>query len=422
MKKILFAFAVLCMLTVPVYTQVTIGTNNPPDPSASLDLQTNAKGFLVPRLTTVQRSAIVSPAIGLQVYNTTTNCLEIYMPQSGWKNVACDCVNPPSANFTFTPTNPGVSTNVTFTPQSPGLNYSWTFQGGNPGSSNLQNPVVQWPNQGTYQISLTVTDNAGCSATTTASITVGNCPPGSQTFAYTGGIQTFTVPNCVTQITVAAFGAEGAASTGEGGGQNVLGGKGASITGTFAVNPGEVLTILVGQKGTNSNCGSGGGGGTFVEKNGTLMVAAGGGGGGFHCFALGAVNGGDGQAGTAGGGGNCTPNRSPRAGGTNGNGGSAYYGGGGGGWLTDGIATVDANNRGRAYQGIGGTPGGGYGGGGGHYVVCCGNSGGGGGYSGGSAGDSDGCAGGGGGSFNAGTNPINLPGIRVGNGEVVISW
>ncbi len=48
------------------------------DPSAILGLYSTAKGFLLPRMTTVQRDAIASPATGLQIFNTTTNSVEFY--------------------------------------------------------------------------------------------------------------------------------------------------------------------------------------------------------------------------------------------------------------------------------------------------------------------------------------------------------
>ena len=47
------------------------------DPSAVLDVESTNQGFLLPRMTTVQRDAIVTPATGLQVFNTTTNQLEV---------------------------------------------------------------------------------------------------------------------------------------------------------------------------------------------------------------------------------------------------------------------------------------------------------------------------------------------------------
>ena len=59
-------------------------------------------------------------------------------------------------------------------------------------------------------------------------------------------------------------------------------GGGAKITGTFRLNKGEVILILVGQEGTVNIAGpsSGGGGGTFVVRgaNTSLIIAGGGGG------------------------------------------------------------------------------------------------------------------------------------------------
>jgi hypothetical protein len=46
--------------------------------SAQLQVTSTTKGFLQPRMTTVQRDAIVSPATGLQVYNSTTNTNDYY--------------------------------------------------------------------------------------------------------------------------------------------------------------------------------------------------------------------------------------------------------------------------------------------------------------------------------------------------------
>jgi hypothetical protein len=58
------------------FAQVGIGTENP-DGSAVLDLDSDSKGLLLPRLTTVQRNAITNPAKGLMIYNITSNDSEI---------------------------------------------------------------------------------------------------------------------------------------------------------------------------------------------------------------------------------------------------------------------------------------------------------------------------------------------------------
>lgn len=46
--------------------------------SAIGQFDSTSKGMLIPRMTTTQRNAISSPATGLQVYNTTTNVLNVY--------------------------------------------------------------------------------------------------------------------------------------------------------------------------------------------------------------------------------------------------------------------------------------------------------------------------------------------------------
>lgn len=262
-------------------------------------------------------------------------------------------------------------------------------------------------------------------AATTVTATFGACT-GSQTFDYTGEMQSFTVPACATMVTVDAYGAEGGTSTGQSGGLTILGGRGARAQGTFVVSGGEVLDIQVGGRGSDSNCGSGGGGGSFVTRSGSILLIAGGGGGGFHCNVLGSAAGGSGLTGTSGGDGISTNhpdyNRPPAPGGTDGNGGFSAFGGGGGGFLSAGTSQYQPSNGGGVYPGDGGTPGGGYGGGGGYYFGCCGGSGGGGGYSGGSGGQSDGCAGGGGGSINNGTAQIMTADSRLGDGVVTVSW
>ena len=51
---------------------VGIGTTTP-NSSAALDIQSSTKGMLIPRMTTVQRNLIATPAAGLLVYDNTTN-------------------------------------------------------------------------------------------------------------------------------------------------------------------------------------------------------------------------------------------------------------------------------------------------------------------------------------------------------------
>jgi hypothetical protein len=69
MKNIIFLF--ILALNLPVYSQVAINNDGSlPDNSAMLDVKSITKGFLAPRMTTVQRTAIAAPAEGLFVYDT----------------------------------------------------------------------------------------------------------------------------------------------------------------------------------------------------------------------------------------------------------------------------------------------------------------------------------------------------------------
>jgi hypothetical protein len=68
MKNIICAIIMLFSIQYG-YTQVGIGTTTP-DPSSILDIESNSQGVLLPRLTTAQRNAIVSPANGLLFFNS----------------------------------------------------------------------------------------------------------------------------------------------------------------------------------------------------------------------------------------------------------------------------------------------------------------------------------------------------------------
>ncbi len=53
---------------------VGIGTTTP-DPSALLELASTTKGLLIPRMTTIERTAIAAPVNGLMVYDTDAGCM-----------------------------------------------------------------------------------------------------------------------------------------------------------------------------------------------------------------------------------------------------------------------------------------------------------------------------------------------------------
>jgi len=114
---------------------IGIGTNNP-SPSAKLDVSSSTQGFLPPRLTKSQRDAIVSPALGLTIYNITDNCLQwwngnVWYDGCGNNSVAgsigflnCSSIN----NFgTLTVGSPAI-----------GVSFEVGYSGGNGGSHTGQ--------------------------------------------------------------------------------------------------------------------------------------------------------------------------------------------------------------------------------------------------------------------------------------------
>lgn len=83
MLKNLFIFIFFLSFNVTL-GQVGIGTNTP-DNTSMLEVQSNAKGFLLPRMSSAQRTSIASPATGLQVYDNNTNSLW-YFNGTHWVN------------------------------------------------------------------------------------------------------------------------------------------------------------------------------------------------------------------------------------------------------------------------------------------------------------------------------------------------
>jgi Fibrobacter succinogenes major domain (Fib_succ_major) len=71
LKKLIFLLPIFVLLQLCLYAQVGIGTATP-DASAKLDVSSTTSGFLPPRMTYAQKTAISSPAAGLMVW--CSNC------------------------------------------------------------------------------------------------------------------------------------------------------------------------------------------------------------------------------------------------------------------------------------------------------------------------------------------------------------
>jgi gliding motility-associated-like protein len=228
-------------------------------------------------------------------------------------------------------------------------------------------------------------------------------------FTFTGSMQTFTVPPCVTSITVKAWGA-GGHKGGNDTYNGASGGGGAFVQSTITVTPGQILNIVVGGAGSiGTNCAGSAAGGVGGWGNNQINGGRGGNAGSQGCSG----GGGGGGAGTgifagtnalvvAGGGGG-------GSGGGNQSAGAAAGGGGQNGFTVSGCNQGFTNNSGTGNGTQGGDRGNADGAGGG---------GGGGGINGGTGGsaptgcDCGGCGGGGGGNFASGAGNI----VTNGNG------
>ncbi|HEX7846870.1 MAG TPA: hypothetical protein VF476_13795, partial [Chitinophagaceae bacterium] len=80
MKKLfVLMISLLCLTMISKAQNVAINTDgSTADASSMLDVKSTSKGMLVPRMTTVQRTAIVSPANGLLVYDTDAKSFWYY--------------------------------------------------------------------------------------------------------------------------------------------------------------------------------------------------------------------------------------------------------------------------------------------------------------------------------------------------------
>ncbi|NTW32583.1 MAG: hypothetical protein HGB12_08170, partial [Bacteroidetes bacterium] len=104
--------------------------------SAILDIQSDttsnitSQGLLIPRMSTLKRP--VNPASGLQIFNTTTNCVEIYYGNA-WQSISCLCKNAPTAAGTISGTTtvcPGQNAVLYSVPAISGAtNYIWSYSG-----------------------------------------------------------------------------------------------------------------------------------------------------------------------------------------------------------------------------------------------------------------------------------------------------
>jgi hypothetical protein len=186
MRKQLLSMWAVWLVSGSVLLAQGVGINtagNPPDPSAILDVSSTSQGLVPPRMSTTQRNNILNPVSGLMVYNTDTNCLNIWNGTS-WRQSCYDCdFNAPAANNNG-PVCEGGTIQLSASAIA-GATYSWTGPGGF--TSSAQNPSVSnasLSNGGNYNVVATVN---GCSATPQTTFVIVNSTPATPTASASNG-------------------------------------------------------------------------------------------------------------------------------------------------------------------------------------------------------------------------------------------
>ncbi|TNJ42166.1 hypothetical protein KFZ70_15375 [Tamlana fucoidanivorans] len=93
LKNYYYVIAVLLYsICVDIHAQVGIGTTSP-DVSSILEIESTTQGLLTPRMTSVQRVAIVSPAQGLLVFDTDEDAFYFFDGTNWVKLISENSIN-----------------------------------------------------------------------------------------------------------------------------------------------------------------------------------------------------------------------------------------------------------------------------------------------------------------------------------------
>ncbi|MEO0341782.1 MAG: hypothetical protein AAF242_21585, partial [Bacteroidota bacterium] len=91
LSKFGFTLLLVCSIINITSAQVAINTDQSnPDPSAMLDIQSNNKGVLIPRMSTSEREMISNPAVGLIVFDTSTGSFWFRNTSTSWKELVAE--------------------------------------------------------------------------------------------------------------------------------------------------------------------------------------------------------------------------------------------------------------------------------------------------------------------------------------------
>lgn len=173
--------------------QVGIGTSTP-NANSALEIVSTSQGMLLPRMTTAQRNAIVSPATGLTIFNTSLDCIQTNIGTAGSPNWKCVQFSYPSTNGFADVSAYSCSTNS-----------AGTMTTGSAVSGVTQTITATVTTVGTYSISTTangVTFAASGTFAGTGAQTIVLTATGTPTAAGSNTFTLNTTPNCSFSRTV----------------------------------------------------------------------------------------------------------------------------------------------------------------------------------------------------------------------------
>lgn len=151
MKASTLLLAVICFLSFNAKAQVGVGTTSP-DGSAQLDIVSNEKGILIPRLTAIQRVSIPSPAEGLLIYQSDAPIGFYFYNGSTWTRlVSTSDVITPALTSGYAANTSGSTIAVLLGGSNVPLPNAQNFTSGI--TINGSNSIFTITNAGRYQIS-----------------------------------------------------------------------------------------------------------------------------------------------------------------------------------------------------------------------------------------------------------------------------
>lgn len=147
----------------------TSSLTDPPSPyQVPMTLTDPANNIWTATIDAQPAGAIVQYYIEAIANSGKTQVRPITAPEGMYSYAVLEVTSPPTAAFNISDNEVCISQAVQFSDQSTaGINqWQWIFEGGVPATSNVANPIVFFPNPGSHNVSLTVTNPLGTATTT----------------------------------------------------------------------------------------------------------------------------------------------------------------------------------------------------------------------------------------------------------------